>query len=55
VRKERNEKADGGVAIFVNNKVKHLLKDSLYDGDGKIEVCTVELYTDQDKMLIVSC
>jgi hypothetical protein len=52
VRKERNERADGGVPIFINNKLKYSCKDGLYDGDGKIEVCAI---TGQDKILIVSC
>jgi hypothetical protein len=43
VRKERNERADVGVAIFISNKQKYLRKDALYDGDGKIEACVVEL------------
>jgi hypothetical protein len=50
VRKERNEKTGGGVAIFINNKLKYSCKDGLYDGDGKIEV----VYTGQDKILTVS-
>jgi hypothetical protein len=54
VRKGRNETAGGGVAIFINN-LKYSCKDGLYDGDGKIEACSIELYTGQDKILIVSC
>jgi hypothetical protein len=38
VRKGRNERADCGDAIFINNKLKYSRKDGLYDGDGKIEV-----------------
>jgi hypothetical protein len=37
VRKERNERAGGGIAIFVNNKLKYSRKYGLYDGVGKIE------------------
>jgi hypothetical protein len=55
VRKESKERADGEVAIFVNNKMKYSHKDGLYDGDGKIEACAIELHTEQDKILIVSC
>jgi hypothetical protein len=43
VRKERNEMAGG--RIFVNNKLKYSRKDDLCDGDGKIEMCAMELYT----------
>jgi hypothetical protein len=39
----------------MNNKMKYSRKDGLYDGDGKIEVCAIELYNGQDKILIVSC
>jgi hypothetical protein len=35
-RKERNERAGGEVAIFVNNKLKYLRKDGVNDDDGKI-------------------
>jgi hypothetical protein len=55
VREESNKKAGGGVVIFINKKQKYSRKDILYDGDGKIEVCAIELYTGQDKTLIVSC
>jgi hypothetical protein len=55
VRKDRNERAGGGVAIFINNKLKYSLKEGLYDGDGKIEVCAIEPHTRQEKILIVSC
>jgi hypothetical protein len=55
VREERNEISGDGVAIFINNKLKYSRKDGLYDGDEKIEVCAIELYTGQDKILIVSC
>jgi exonuclease III len=48
VRKDRNERS-GGVAIFINNKLKYSRKEGLYDGDGKIEVCAIELYTGQEK------
>jgi exonuclease III len=41
VRKDRNERA-GGVAIFINNKLKYSRKEGLYDGDGKIEVCQLK-------------
>jgi hypothetical protein len=34
VRKERNERASGGVAIFKNNKLKYSRKHNLNDGDG---------------------
>jgi exonuclease III len=54
VRKERNERAGGGVAIFINNKLKYSCKNGLYDGDSKIEACAIELYAGQDKILIVS-
>jgi hypothetical protein len=57
VRKERNKRADGGAAIFIN-KLKYLHKKGLYDlydSDYKIEGCATELYTGQDKILIVSC
>jgi hypothetical protein len=37
VRKERNERAGGDVAIFINNKLKYSVEDGLFDGDGKIE------------------
>jgi hypothetical protein len=30
-------------------------EDVLYDGDGKIEVCAIELHIGQNKILIVSC
>jgi hypothetical protein len=53
VRTDRNERKDSGVAIIINNKLKYLRKDGLYDGDGKIEVWPIELYTGQDKILIV--
>jgi hypothetical protein len=55
VRKERNERAGGGVVIFINNKLKYSHKDDLCDGEGKIEMYATELYTGQDKILIVSC
>jgi hypothetical protein len=55
VRKERNERADGSVVIIIHNKLKYSRKDCTYDGNGKIEVCAIELYTGQDKILIVSC
>jgi hypothetical protein len=55
VRKERNERAGRGVAIFINNKLKYSRKIGLYDGDGKIEACAIELHTGQDKIPIVSC
>jgi hypothetical protein len=54
-RKERNKRAGGGVAIFINNKLKYSHKDGQYDGDGKIEACAIERYTGQDKILNVSC
>jgi hypothetical protein len=54
VRKERNKRAGGGVAIFINNKLKYSRKGGLYDGDGKTEACAIELYTGQDKIPIVS-
>jgi hypothetical protein len=54
VRKERNDRPGGGVAICVNKKLKYSRRDRLYDGDGKIAACTIELYTGQDKILIVS-
>jgi hypothetical protein len=44
VTKERNEKAGGGVANFINNKLKYSRKNDLYDGDGKIEACAIELH-----------
>jgi hypothetical protein len=53
VRRERNERAGGGVAIFINYKLKYSRKHGLYNGDGEIEVCAIELYTGQDKILIV--
>jgi hypothetical protein len=43
VRKERNERAGGGVSIFVNNELNYLLKNGLYGGDGKIEAYAIEL------------
>jgi hypothetical protein len=55
VRKDRNERAGGDVAIFIINKLKYSRKDGFYDGDDKIEVFAIELHTDQDKILIVSC
>jgi hypothetical protein len=55
VRKETNENAGGGVAIFVNNKLKYSRKDFVYDDDGKIEAYAIELFTGQDKILILSC
>jgi hypothetical protein len=51
----RKERAGGGVAIFINKKLKYSRKDGLHYGDGKIEACAIELYTGQDKILIVSC
>jgi exonuclease III len=54
VRKGRNKRAGGGVVIFINDKLKYLCKGGLYEGDGKIEARTIELYTGQDKILIVS-
>lgn len=54
VRKEKNKRAGGDVAIFMYNKLKYSCKDGLYDGGGKTEVCATELYTSQDKILIVS-
>jgi hypothetical protein len=53
VRKERDKRAGGGVAIFINNKLKYSLKNGLYDGEGKIEACAIDLYTGEDKILIV--
>jgi hypothetical protein len=55
VRKKRNERAGGGVAIFINKKLKYSRKNDLYDGDGKIEGCAIELCIGQDKILIVPC
>jgi hypothetical protein len=49
VRKDRYERAGGGVAIFIKNKLKYSRKEGLYDGDGKIELCAIELYTGQEK------
>jgi hypothetical protein len=37
--------AGGGLAIFINKKLKHSRKDDLYDDDGKTEVCATELRT----------
>jgi hypothetical protein len=53
--KRQERKTGGGGAIFINNKLKYSLKDGLYDGDGKIEACAIELYTGEVKILIVSC
>jgi hypothetical protein len=55
VRKVRNERAGGGVGLFINKKLKYSRKDGLYDGNGKTEACAIELYTAQDKLLIVPC
>jgi hypothetical protein len=41
VRKERNERVDGGVAIFINSKLKYFRKNGLYNGGGKIEACPI--------------
>jgi hypothetical protein len=43
VRKEGGKRAGGGVAIFINNKLKYAHKDGLFAGDSKIEVCAIEL------------
>jgi hypothetical protein len=53
VTKDRNERAGGSVAIFIINKLKYSRKDILYDGEGNIEVCAIERYTGQDKILIM--
>jgi hypothetical protein len=37
------------------NHLKYSRKDGLYNGDGKIEVCEIEIYSGEDKILIVSC
>jgi exonuclease III len=37
MRKERTEEGGGGVAIFINNKLKYSRKDC---GDGIIEACS---------------
>jgi hypothetical protein len=55
VRKERNERAGGAVAIFINKILKYSRTDVLYNGDGKIEVCAIQPYTGQDVILIVPC
>jgi hypothetical protein len=36
VRKEKKERAGGGVAIFINNTLKYTRIYGLYEGDGKI-------------------
>jgi hypothetical protein len=38
MRKERNERAGGRGAIFINNKLKYSHKDGLYADNCKIEV-----------------
>jgi hypothetical protein len=43
------------VAILINNKLKYSCKNGLYDGDSKTEACAIQIYTGQDKILIVSC
>jgi hypothetical protein len=48
VRKERSESVGGGVAVFINKKLKYSRKNGLFDGDGKIEA-------GQEETLIVSC
>jgi hypothetical protein len=55
VKKGRNEVTGGGVAIIIYNKLKYSDKCGLYDRNGKMEVCAIELYTGQNKILIVSC
>lgn len=54
-KKERNQRAGSGVPIFMNNKLKYSRNDGLYDGNGEIKVCALELYAGQDKILIVLC
>jgi hypothetical protein len=50
-----NERAGDVVANFINNNMTISCKDGLFDDDGKIEACAIELYAGQDKILIVSC
>lgn len=41
--------------VVINNKLKYSRKNGLFDDDGKIEACAIELYIAQDKIIIVSC
>jgi hypothetical protein len=44
VRKERKERVGGGVAIFINNKLKCSHKDDVYDGHGKVGMWPIKLH-----------
>lgn len=55
VRKDRPDRKGGGVAIFVNNKLKYKRVPSLFDCDGKLELCAIELFLHDAKFLVLSC
>jgi hypothetical protein len=54
VRKEKNERIGGGVAIFIYNKLKYSHKDVYVMVIAKLK-CVQLNYIGQDKILIVSC
>lgn len=55
LRRDPQAQNGGGVASLVKNSLRNKSVRNLYDCNGKIEVCVVELAPRDEKLIIVSC
>lgn len=55
IRWERENRNGGGIMILVNNKLKYKRVHGLYNCDDKLEMCAIELFLHNVKLLVVSC
>jgi hypothetical protein len=52
VRKDREGRSGGGVAIIVKNGLKYQRMKNLYNCEGKLEVCAISIYINKVKTLL---
>lgn len=54
IRRDRIDHPGGGVAILINNKLKYQILANLYNCQGHLEMCAIELQCQNPKLIIVS-
>lgn len=55
IRKDRSTKKGGGVAILIRNGIKYQRTSVEYNCNGQIELCSINLFINNEKWLIISC
>lgn len=55
IRADRGLRRGGGVALLINQAFKYRKLDNIYNCNGKIEACAIEIFLSNETIVMVAC